>query len=183
MKKEATYSLDISHGGKRYGTIEHLAPSVSLGEVQGLVRGLVGLGEDKDVTLLLKGGRKLPPEGGLVLGEVAQLKPGKTQVLVVASTRERREEPVDRAGNERFAGLEERLKEAEERFGRREWDGALGEERRRQLLWFNGVVELMTQADTLKQTCRVEYDRNDRGRKFIRRCTALLDRVEQERLM
>jgi hypothetical protein len=55
------------------------------------------------------------------------------------------------------------------------------EEKKKYLLWFNSVINLMTQIDGLKLSCRSEYDRENRGRMLIKRCSKLLDKVDAEK--
>ncbi len=177
-KRDKTYTFDLAHAGAKAGRLENLPPTVSIQELHGLVRARCGLSDEYNVRLMAKGGRELPTEGGVIIGDVEWLKPGTIRALVISSLKEKRAEPVDPAGDEAFEQLEKLIVNAEERFQQGAWREAAGEEKKKQLMWFNCVVEVMTKLDALKQSCRPEYDRNERGRTLIKRCSALLDRVE-----
>jgi hypothetical protein len=92
-----------------------------------------------------------------------------TKVLVISSVPVVVEQPVDAPGDASFGLLEEELAAAEHKFLAVEEQGKKGgEELKASLLWFNSVVNILTKLDTLKETCRVEYDRNERGRTLIK---------------
>jgi hypothetical protein len=176
-RRDKLYTLDLTYAGRKVGKIENLAESVSIQEIHQLVRAQCKLGDEYAIRLLLKGGRELPTEGGMVLGDITTVKPGVTRLQVIASVREKRVEPVDPEGDALFDAMEKQIVAAEERFAEGRWRE--GDERKKELLWFNSVVEVMTRLDALKMSHKAEYDRNERGRGLIRRCSVLLDKVEK----
>lgn len=50
------------------------------------------------------------------------------------------------------------------------------------LLYFNCLVNIMTQVDTLKQTHRAEYDQDNNGRRLLADCSRLLDKADALKL-
>jgi hypothetical protein len=72
-KKPTGYCLELTHGGKKCGKLEHLAPSLSIQEVMGLVKAKLQLSDKHAVRLMVSGGRTLG-EPGMVLSDVPHLK-------------------------------------------------------------------------------------------------------------
>ncbi len=188
-----SYTLELMHGGKKAGKLENLAGTLSVQEVSMLVKQKLGLSEDHTVRLMVTGGRELG-KSGQILSELKLKAGGTTKVLVISSVPKTvpvaapvvasaAPSSVVRDAGKDFDDVEKNLAEAEDRY-REFLDQGYGsvEEGKSKLLWFNCVVNMMTKLDTLKDTSRAEYDRNERGRALIKRCNVLLDRVEQKRL-
>lgn len=53
------------------------------------------------------------------------------------------------------------------------------EQTQKEVLTFNRLIQVMEKCDGLKATKRAMYDRDDRGRDVIRRCNAIMDKLDQ----
>lgn len=204
-------TLVILYNKKSYREgFETLDPTMTVGELKALIRDKLKLA-NADAKFFTNAGKMLKPEmddwsfrkAGIKNGNKIQVTCGSAttttptphvttpnpSVTPVASTTTPVNNPAP-ATVSVFPSIEEQLAVAQGKFDAlipmieealSLKDIARYADLKKQLLFFNSVIQLMTRIDAAKITHAEEYEANGKGRALLKVCNTLLDKVESYR--